>query len=278
VYRQVEAVPPPIILAGMADEQSKRERQRQNRAEKARQQRREAQIAAVRRRVLQLVVVAVVVAGVIALAWLSQRSQDELEFSNTYEELRSFPTACGAAAPDPLEPAQYTSPEDQNLSEGSTLTAVVATSCGDITIELEPASAPENVNSFVFLAREGFYDGTIMHRLVSEFVIQGGDPEATGLGGPGYTVTDEFPDSDFVYEPGTVAVARSALANSGGSQFFIVTGEQGEVLAPQFSVLGRVTDGFDVIDLIAQIEVGGPSNEGSTPQETVYIESVTITD
>ena len=154
----------------------------------------------------------------------------------------------------------------------------MATSCGDITIELEPASAPENVNSFVFLAREGFYDGTIMHRLVSEFVIQGGDPEATGLGGPGYTVTDEFPDSDFVYEPGTVAVARSALANSGGSQFFIVTGEQGEVLAPQFSVLGRVTDGFDVIDLIAQIEVGGPSNEGSTPQETVYIESVTITD
>lgn len=260
----------------MAEEQSKRERQRQNRAEKARQQRRDAQIAAVRRRVYQLIFVAVVVAGIIALALLSQRSQEQLEFSNTYEELRSFPTACGADAPEPLDPVEYPSPEDQNLSEGATLTAVISTSCGDITIELDPASAPENVNSFVFLARQGFYDGTIIHRLVPEFVIQGGDPEATGLGGPGYTVPDEFPDSDFVYVPGTVAVARSALANSGGSQFFIVTGEQGEVLAPQFSVIGMVTSGFDAIERITQIEVGGPSNEGSTPQETIYIESVVI--
>lgn len=261
----------------MAEEQSKRERQRQNRAEKARQQRRQAQVAAVRRRVVQLVVLAVIVAGVVALAWLSQRSQDQLEFSNTYEELRSFPTACGAEAPDPLEPVEFSAPEDQNLAPDSTLTAVVATSCGDITIELDTSSAPDNVNSFVFLAREGFYDGTIIHRLVTDFVLQGGDPDATGQGGPGYTVLDEFPDSDFVYEPGTVAIARSALANSGGSQFFIVTGEQGEVLAPQFSVIGRVTNGFDVIDRIKEIEVGGPSTEGSTPQETIYIESLTVT-
>lgn len=260
----------------MAEDQSKRERQRQNRAEKARQQRREAQVAAVRRRVIQFVVLAVVVAGVIALAFISQQSQDELEFSNTYEELRSFPTACDAEAPPPLEPVEFDAPEDQNLSADSTLTAVLTTSCGDITIELDPSSAPDNVNSFVFLAREGFYDGTIIHRLVPEFVFQGGDPDATGLGGPGYTVLDEFPDSDFVYEPGTVAIARSALANSGGSQFFIVTGEQGQVLAPQFSVIGRVTAGFDVMDRITAVEVGGPSTEGSTPQETIYIESLVI--
>ncbi len=258
----------------MAEEQSKRERQRQNRAEKARQQRREAQIANVRRRVIQLVVVAVVIAAVVALALLSQRSEDEIEFSNTYEELRSFPTACGADQPGLLEPAEFDAPEDQNLS--GPVTAVIATSCGDITIELDPSSAPDNVNSFVFLAREGFYDGTIVHRLVTEFVMQGGDPEATGTGGPGYTVLDEFPDSDFTYERGTVAVARSALANSGGSQFFIVTGDEGRVLAPQFSVIGQVTGGFDVLDRIKEIETGGPSTEGSTPQETIYIESVTI--
>ena len=258
----------------MAEEPSKRERQRQNRAEKARQQRREAQIQSVRRRVVQLVVLAVIVAAVVALAILSERSSDELEFSNTYEELRSFPTACGADAPDPLDPVQFEQPEDQNLA--GMLTAVIATSCGDITIELDPDSAPDNVNSFVFLAREGFYDGTILHRLVGDFVLQGGDPDATGLGGPGYSVDDEFPDTDFVYERGTVAVARSALANSGGSQFFIVTGDEGRVLAPQFSVLGTVTDGFDVIDTIREIEVGGPSTEGSTPQETIYIESVTV--
>lgn len=261
----------------MAEDQSKRERQRQNRAEKARQQRRQAQVAAVRRRVIQLVVLAVILAGILALAWLSQRSQDELQFSNTYEELRSFPTACGADAPGPLEPAEFAEPEDQNLNPDSTLTAVITTSCGDITIELDPSSAPENVNSFVFLAREGFYDGTIMHRLIEEFALYGGDPEATGQGGPGYTVLDEFPDSDFVYERGTVATFRSALANSGGSQFFIVTGDQGEVLAPQFSVIGQVTDGFDVIDRIEEIEVGGPSTDGKTPQETIYIESVTVT-
>lgn len=260
----------------MAEDQSKRERQRQNRAEKARQQRREAQIASVRRRAIQFVVLAVVIAGVVALAFLSQRSQDELEFSNTYEELRSFPTACDAEAPEPLEPAEFVAPDELDLSPDDTITALISTSCGDITIELDPSSAPQNVNSFVFLSNEGFYDGTIIHRVVPEFVIQGGDPEATGLGGPGYTVTDEFPDSDFIYEPGTVAVGRSALANSGGSQFFIVTGEQGEVLAPQFSVIGTVTQGLEVLDRISEIEVGGPSTEGSTPQETVYIESVTI--
>ena len=187
------------------------------------------------------------------------------------------PTACGGEAPAEVTPMTFSGAEDQALDTGQKVLATIATSCGDITIELDPSLAPETVNSFVFLAREGFFDGTIIHRLVPEFVLQGGDPDATGQGGPGYTVQDEFPDSDFVYEPGTVAVARSALANSGGSQFFIVTGEQGEVLAPQFSVIGRVTDGFDVIDVVKEIEVGGPSTEGSTPQETIYIESVTVT-
>lgn len=266
-----------MIPPGMADELSKRERQRQNRAEKARQQRREAQVANVRRRVIQLVVLATIVAAVVVLALISQNSQDDLQFSNTYEELRSFPTACGAEPAEPLEPMQFDAPEDQGLAPADRPTAVISTSCGDITIELDPSSAADNVNSFVFLARQGFYDGTIVHRLVPEFVVQGGDPDATGTGGPGYTVLDEFPDRDFVYERGTVAMARSALANSGGSQFFIVTGDEGAVLAPQFSVIGQVVDGFDVIDRIKEIETGGPSTEGSTPQETLYIESVTVT-
>ncbi|NOY56841.1 MAG: peptidylprolyl isomerase [Actinobacteria bacterium] len=169
---------------------------------------------------------------------------------------------------------RFDAPEDQHIDPGATVTATVATSCGDIVIKLDPASAPQTVNSFVFLARQGFFDGTVFHRIVPGFVIQGGDPTATGTGGPGYTITDEFPSAGFTYDRGVVAMANSG-SDSTGSQFFIVLGDTN--LKPAFSPLGRVVDGDATLDAIAAVPVApSASGENSDPQETVYIDTVTI--
>jgi len=140
---------------------------------------------------------------------------------------------------------------------------------------------PETVNNFVFLAQEGFYDGLTFHRIVGNFVIQGGDPEGTGQGGPGYVVPDEFPDKGREYIFGTVAMANAG-PNSTGSQFFIVVheGANGETdepvgLDPLYSLFGEATeDSYDVIKEIATVEVGGPT--GESPVVPVYINSIEI--
>jgi peptidylprolyl isomerase len=131
--------------------------------------------------------------------------------------------------------------------------------------------------SFVFLARSGFYDGTVLHRIVAGFVAQGGDPQADGTGGPGYVVPDEFPPEGFVYEPGVVAMANRGLGTT-GSQFFIVLGEQAAALRPQFNVLGRVADGEDTLEKIEMVPTAQQpgSAERSRPLETVYVEGIDI--
>jgi peptidylprolyl isomerase len=152
---------------------------------------------------------------------------------------------------------------------------VVHTSCGDITLELDPALAPETVNSFVFLARQGYFDGTVSHRVVPGFVFQAGDPTATGAGKPGYSLPDEFPAAGFTYVRGTLAMAKSTLPNSAGSQFFIALEDIG--LPPQYTVFGRVIDGFDALAAMAQVplEMGGDGNL-SRPLETIYLERVEV--
>ena len=173
----------------------------------------------------------------------------------------------------------FDAPEPQNdLAEASSATATIVTSCGEIVIDLNLEDAPATVNSFVFLAREGYYDGTVIHRIAEDFVFQAGDPSADGTGGPGYVVPDEFPESsDFVYEEGVVAMANRG-ARSTGSQFFVVTGENGRFLTNQFSVLGTVASGQEAMDAIMAVETATApgSVEQSLPLQTVYIESVTI--
>lgn len=143
---------------------------------------------------------------------------------------------------------------------------------------------PETVNSFVFLANEGFYDGLTFHRIVGNFVIQGGDPEGTGGGGPGYDVSDEFPDKGNVYEFGVVAMANAGPGTT-GSQFFIVThlGPNDEVepvgLDPLYSLLGRVDESSaDVIREINQQETFGGNDpaRAEQPLVPVFINSVEI--
>ncbi len=189
-----------------------------------------------------------------------------------YEGFRAQETACGGTAPAAAAELQFDGYDDIEVAPGTT--ATITTSCGDIVIELDPQAAPETVKSFVFLAESGYFDGTAFHRVLPGFVIQGGDPTATGRGGPGYVVPDEYPEAGFSYDFGVVAMANAG-PNSTGSQFFIMVGEAG--LSPSFSPFGRVLSGEDTLLDIVRIPLAASrTGERSVPLETVYIEGVTI--
>lgn len=253
----------------------RRQRQKEARATKKAAEKKAAQRKELSRRLGTAVVFGVVVVG--AIVGLTLVNSGE-EVASAYETLRNQETACGGSQPDPAERMTFEGPQPQNdITPAATVRATIVTSCGDIVLDLDPAQFPQTVNSFVFLARQGFYDGIPFHRIYSELVIQGGDPNADGTGGPGYTITDERPPGDFVFEPGVVAMANSGSRTT-GSQFFIVVHENGRHLTSSFNVLGRVAEGQDVIDRILDIETVNPagSAEQSFPLETVYIESVSI--
>ncbi len=185
-----------------------------------------------------------------------------------YESFRALPVACGGALPEPAREMSFDAPEDQGIDPSAEVTATIATSCGDIVVGLDAETAPMAVNSFVFLARQGYFDGTVSHRIVPGFVFQAGDPTATGRGGPGYRFEDELPPADFTYERGMLAMANSG-PNTNGSQFFIVF--QDAQLPPNFTVFGRVVEGFDVLDRLEAVQVAGEN-----PQEAVFLNGVAL--
>lgn len=171
---------------------------------------------------------------------------------------------------------QWNKPFENQLDEGKSYSATLDTSHGKITIELYAEDAPATVNNFVSLAREGFYDGTPFHRIVKGFVIQGGDPTGTGAGGPGYKFQDETITKD--YEAGTVAMANAG-PNTNGSQFFICLQDLRGKLPKNYTIFGKVTEGFDVAKAIEAVPTTyGRSGEPSTPTEPVTLNSVTITE
>ena len=173
-------------------------------------------------------------------------------------------------APAPRTEGTLTAPT-KPLPEGD-YSAVVNTNCGSFTIELTQAASPNAVASFVALAEDGFFDDTVFHRIVPGFVIQGGDPTASGTGGPGYQTVDT-PAQTTQYPFGTVAMAKGAADPPGaaGSQFFVVTAPDAQ-LPPEYAVIGRVTDGSDVVMRIGML--GDPSTE--QPTQPVVIESIKI--
>jgi cyclophilin family peptidyl-prolyl cis-trans isomerase len=160
---------------------------------------------------------------------------------------------------------------EQTVKAGEEITARVETSCGEFAIALDVEHAPKTVNSFVFLSEQGFYDGLPFHRVVPDFVIQGGDPQGDGSGGPGYSV-DEKPPSNLAYTKGTVAMAKTSAEPPGrsGSQFFVVLGADAG-LPPEYALVGKVSEGFDVVAKIG--ELGGPEER---PEETVVIDRIEI--
>lgn len=159
----------------------------------------------------------------------------------------------------------------QAVRPGEKLTAIVKTSCGTFDIALDTQRAPQTVNSFVYLARKGFYDGLDFQRVAPGFVIQGGDPLGNGTGGPGYHV-DEKPPPNLAYTKGVVAMAKTAVEPPGrsGSQFFVVLAADAG-LSPDYALLGRIDRGMEVVDRIGSL--GTPSEQ---PRQTVLIDKITI--
>ena len=184
--------------------------------------------------------------------------------------------------PDPQASPPYTEPPPLEIDEEKEYIATITTSCGVMKFELLPKEAPQTVNSFVFLAREDYFDRTYFHRIADSIdVIQGGDPTGTGSGGPGYTLPDEWKNSDLKFDIGTLAMAHSSAPNSGGSQFFVITGPKGVSGIPQeYTVFGRILDGLKVAKTIQRIPVLGADAPSPDQQErptlAVYIENVYV--
>lgn len=177
---------------------------------------------------------------------------------------------CPAADGSSPKERRFKGPPPMCIDATHRYKATMATSKGTMTIALDAIAAPKTVNNFVFLARYHYFDGIAFHRIIPGFMIQGGDPDGSGRGGPGYRFEDELP------KPGRYEIGSLAMANAGpntnGSQFFIISGSAGVRLPPQYSLFGKVVAGLDVVSALEA--VGSPG--AGTPKEKVTIDSVTI--
>lgn len=178
--------------------------------------------------------------------------------------------AFGGAVPEGYgDPKPSFTKAEQVLDDKLTHRATIVTSGGTVTVELFSQESPTTANNFAFLASEGFYDATILHRVVPGFVIQMGDPTGTGSGGPGYRFPDELAAArNRRYPRGTLAMANAG-PDTNGSQFFICLDDVG--LPPAYAVFGEVVEGMDVVDQIASMPLRGES-----PQQTVFVEQVRL--
>jgi cyclophilin family peptidyl-prolyl cis-trans isomerase len=243
--------------------------------ERRRAQRRRARITAG-------VVAAVIVAGVAGFLVVRSAGESTDAASGTPTPSPSAgAVACGGSVPktaDQKKPTFEHAPK-MRIDPSSTYSATIDTSCGTIVVDLLADRAPKTVNSFVFLADKGFFDGTQIHRIDTSIdVIQGGDPTGTGQGGPGYQLPDELNGNES-YGPGVVAMANAG-ADTGGSQFFIVFGPNGHNLDanPNYTIFGKVVKGLDVAKTIGALPIQDPSAglSGQHPQQAVYLDKVTI--
>ena len=166
---------------------------------------------------------------------------------------------------------QFSAPDDMKVDSSKTYTAKIETTEGPITVELFPKEAPRHVNSFLFLAGKGFYEGVIFHRVIPGFMIQGGDPTGTGTGGPGYQVKAEFNKKK--HTRGVLSAARSQSPDSAGSQFFLMHADAPH-LDGQYTAYGQITSGLEVVDKIA----AAPTGANDRPRNPAKIVKVTVTE
>lgn len=160
--------------------------------------------------------------------------------------------------------------------EATPIATITVKDFGTITLELYPKMAPNTVNNFIKLANDGFYDGLTFHRVIKGFMIQGGDPDGVGTGGPGYRIAGEFAQNGFdqntiSHIKGVISMARSNSPDSGGSQFFIMT-EDGTYLDGQYAAFGEVTDGMDVVESIEDVA----TDDNDKPLDDVIIENIRV--
>jgi cyclophilin family peptidyl-prolyl cis-trans isomerase len=165
---------------------------------------------------------------------------------------------------------QYDAPHEFDLDLSKSYSANLDTNHGEIVIEFDAERSPNTVNNFVFLAREGFYDGVVFHRVIENFMVQGGDPTGTGRGGPGYRFRDEL-EGEGKYRRGTVAMANAG-PNTNGSQFFICHTEVG--LPHSYTIFGQVTSGLETVDSIATT----PTDASDRPKQEVVIRKLEISE
>ncbi|MFF2479448.1 peptidylprolyl isomerase [Paenibacillus sp. NPDC058071] len=178
----------------------------------------------------------------------------------------------GSASSEHHKTMKWDKMPEMTINLDKSYTAAFTTSKGDFTVKLLAEESPVAVNNFVFLVREGFYDGLTFHRVIESYMIQGGDPQGNGTGSPGYKIPDEL-DPDLKYETGIVAMANAGQPNTGGSQFFIGTGKDVGNLNqnPVYTIFGKVQDGMDTVLAIAKTPV-----KNTTPIEPVIIEKIVI--
>jgi len=215
------------------------------------------------RRLIVLAVFALVAVGVVGAILISRSGDGDSSAATSAEGCEEV------EVPQP-KTVSFKTPK-QVLAKGEAATATVKTSCGSFEIALDTKRALKTANSFAFLAEEGFYDELTFPRIVPEFVIQGGSPENTTEGGPGYSVVEK-PPANLAYTKGVVAMAKSGAEPPGtsGSQFFVVTGADAG-LPPEYALVGKVSEGMDVVERIG--ELGTPEE---TPKQTVLIDEVSI--
>jgi cyclophilin family peptidyl-prolyl cis-trans isomerase len=197
--------------------------------------------------------------------------------TTTKVQLTEAQKACNSETPpeNPDRPTFKSAPP-MTIDPAKKYTATFVTSCGTIVAELDPKQAPKGVNNFVFLAEKGFYDGLRFHRAVKDFVVQGGDPKGDGSGNAGYFVnTDERPP-DNKYKIGDLAWAKGSADPDGtaGSQFFIITGQDGTTLPGQYGYIGHVTEGLDHAQTLESFH---PETGDGLPTQPLYIYAVKIT-
>jgi peptidyl-prolyl cis-trans isomerase B (cyclophilin B) len=180
-------------------------------------------------------------------------------------------TGCKSVA-RPAPKSVHLAKPSTELNPSKTYVATIHTSCGDFEITLDPKRAPKTGGSFLYMARKGLYDHTTFHRVVPNFVIQGGDPKGNGTGGPGYSMV-EAPPHNLRYTKGVVAMAKTQFERPGtsGSQFFVVTADDAKLL-PEYALLGRVTGGQDVVARIAAAD----TDQREQPVQPIVIDSVTV--
>jgi peptidyl-prolyl cis-trans isomerase B (cyclophilin B) len=183
--------------------------------------------------------------------------------------LLAFALALSATLAHAADKKQYEKPGDMKIDPKKTYVVTIDTSEGKMVGELYPKIAPKTVNSFVFLAKEHFYDGLTFHRVIKGFMLQGGDPSGNGTGGPGYKLKAEFNDTK--HEKGILSMARTADPDSAGSQFFVMHGTAPN-LDGQYTAFGKITEGLDVIDKIANT----PTDAQDHPTTPVIIKSITV--
>jgi cyclophilin family peptidyl-prolyl cis-trans isomerase len=269
----------------------KRNRQKENRRARQTELEKLTQRQKVRRRVIRIAILAGIVVGIVAVVSFWPDSNDS-QTTETTAVAETSETTVAAVSAGPFvygegecAPAdgsgdqvrEFISAPKLCIDPAKTYTALISTNKGDVTVVLDAVKSPGTVNNFVNLARSKYFDGTVCHRAIPSFVVQCGDPTATGTGGPGYAIADELPNAG-EYKLGSLAMANSG-PNTNGSQFFIISGEQGMTLQPNYSLFGQVTTGLDTtVPALNNAGNDDPASNGVPPKEELRIIKVTITE